>query len=93
MAHRDAPGDDVIRRRAYHIWEEEGRPEGRHDEHWHRAREEIERQFHHDTAHAGEDADRLKYPQAVEEAIEDPGRSRRPGGDQWATTSYQRGAP
>ena len=26
-----------IRERAYHIWLDEGRPEGRHDEHWHRA--------------------------------------------------------
>lgn len=25
------------RERAYAIWEQEGRPEGRHDEHWHRA--------------------------------------------------------
>ena len=34
-----AGGDDDIRRKAYELWEKEGRPEGRHDEHWHRARE------------------------------------------------------
>ena len=26
-----------VRQRAYALWESEGRPEGRHDEHWHRA--------------------------------------------------------
>lgn len=33
-----------IQRRAHAIWEREGRPEGRQDEHWQQAREEIERQ-------------------------------------------------
>lgn len=28
-----------IRRKAYELWESEGRPEGRHDEHWRRAHE------------------------------------------------------
>ncbi|MCF3643164.1 DUF2934 domain-containing protein [Rhizobium sp. TRM95111] len=32
--------DDRIRRRAYRIWEEEGRPEGREYSHWLRARQE-----------------------------------------------------
>jgi hypothetical protein len=31
-----------IRQRAYEIWEQEGRPDGRHDEHWAQARQEIE---------------------------------------------------
>src|SRR5207237_1186814 len=31
--------EDDIRRKAYEIWESEGRPEGRHDEHWRRAHE------------------------------------------------------
>jgi len=30
-----------IRDRAYHIWEEEGRPHGREREHWQRARSEV----------------------------------------------------
>jgi hypothetical protein len=34
--------EDRIRRRAHEIWEREGRPEGRHAEHWARARREIE---------------------------------------------------
>jgi hypothetical protein len=31
-----------IRERAYLMWEMEGRPDGRADEYWHRARERIE---------------------------------------------------
>lgn len=33
------PAEDAIRARAYLIWEEEGRPEGRHEIHWQRALE------------------------------------------------------
>lgn len=33
--------EDRIRIRAHRIWEREGRPEGRADEHWEMAREEI----------------------------------------------------
>jgi hypothetical protein len=31
--------EDDIRRKAYELWENEGRPEGRHDDHWRRAHE------------------------------------------------------
>jgi hypothetical protein len=34
---RDDPKHDVIARRAYEIWEAEGCPEGRHEEHWAKA--------------------------------------------------------
>ncbi len=34
--------EDRIRERAHRIWEEEGRPEGRHREHWERACREID---------------------------------------------------
>ncbi len=30
------------RERAYKIWEDEGRPEGAHDDHWHRAEDQHE---------------------------------------------------
>ena len=33
--------EEAIRERAYLIWEEEGRPEGRHLDHWLRAEAEI----------------------------------------------------
>lgn len=31
-----------IRRRAHEIWEREGRPDGKHDEHWSRAEREVQ---------------------------------------------------
>ena len=34
--------DDKIRERAYGIWEEEGHPPGRAEDHWHRAVREVE---------------------------------------------------
>ena len=36
--------DERIRRKAYHLWVEEGRPSGRDADHWERAREEIARE-------------------------------------------------
>ena len=33
--------EEEIRRKAYSIWEREGRPEGRHDSHWEQARREA----------------------------------------------------
>jgi hypothetical protein len=38
--------EDRIRARAHAIWDSEGRPEGRHDEHWRRAFEEVGAGFH-----------------------------------------------
>lgn len=34
--------DNDIRTRAHQIWEEEGRPDGMHDEHWKRAQDELD---------------------------------------------------
>lgn len=31
----------IVRDRAYHIWEREGRPDGRAHDHWHRAISEV----------------------------------------------------
>jgi hypothetical protein len=36
-----APHETAIRRRAYAIWEEEGRPDGREWDHWERASQEV----------------------------------------------------
>ncbi|TCL95969.1 hypothetical protein C8J38_101320 [Rhizobium sp. PP-WC-2G-219] len=33
--------EDLIKKRAYALWESEGRPEGRHDEHWGQAYQEL----------------------------------------------------
>jgi hypothetical protein len=38
--------EDVIRKRAFLMWELEGRPQGREDGYWHRARERIEAETH-----------------------------------------------
>jgi hypothetical protein len=40
----DQDREERVRRRAHEIWEQEGRPEGRHEDHWRQAREEIDRE-------------------------------------------------
>ena len=35
------PRDEQILNRAYKIWEQHGRPEGREDEFWHLAQQEL----------------------------------------------------
>jgi len=42
MDQSDGDREERIRRRAYEIWEENGRAEGREGEHWQQARQEIE---------------------------------------------------
>ena len=42
MSDMDRVKDENIRMRAYLLWESEGRPEGRADQYWARARELIE---------------------------------------------------
>lgn len=59
--------EDCIRRRAYRIWEAEGRPPGRFEDHWRRARCEIESELRRASQHVG-DADH-RLPLHVEEAL------------------------
>ena len=33
--------DENIRKRAYEMWEQEGRPDGQHESHWQRAEQEL----------------------------------------------------
>lgn len=47
---------DRIRDRAHNIWEEEGRPDNRHDEHWLQAEREIS---HEDGGLEGDDVPNL----------------------------------
>ncbi len=61
----DSERDHRIRERAYHLWNDEGRPHGRHDEYWERARELVAMR---DSAGAGQ----LVNPEA---AGLDPSRS------------------
>jgi hypothetical protein len=37
------PTDEQIRLRAYRLWEEAGRPEGREEEFWHQAERDLQR--------------------------------------------------
>lgn len=37
----DIAMDDQIRERAFEIWEQEGRPDGRHEQHWQMASDEL----------------------------------------------------
>ena len=38
------PSEEDVRKTAYGFWESDGRPEGSHEEHWHRAREHHRKQ-------------------------------------------------
>lgn len=42
--------DDAIRQRAYYMWEQDGRPEGRGEHYWHLAHEEAHRAMVEDVA-------------------------------------------
>lgn len=41
MVMKQTDRDDEIRARAYQLWEEEGRPEGRAEQHWFTAKETL----------------------------------------------------
>jgi len=45
--------DEKIRQRAHQIWEREGWPEGKHDEHWAQAAREIDNEAEAGAAAAG----------------------------------------
>jgi hypothetical protein len=62
--------DEQIRLRAYQIWEAEGRPEGRDEEHWHQASDEV--------SHSRDDA-------ADRDLDSDPGIGQSPGLDRDAS--------
>ncbi len=64
--------DERIKQRAYEIWESEGRPDGKDEEHWHRAAAEIRGE----TAVGGEAPNPAPNPTAGDAAK--PARTRRP---------------
>jgi hypothetical protein len=41
IEHPDPTLEEKIRSRAYRLWEDEGRPDGRHQEHWSAAEREV----------------------------------------------------
>jgi hypothetical protein len=44
MAQHIEPREEQILNRAYKIWEDNGKPEGREEEFWQRAQEELRRE-------------------------------------------------
>jgi hypothetical protein len=52
--------DDHIRTRAYALWELEGRPEGKHDEHWKRAQADFKGLEDLPASQAGDDNPKAK---------------------------------
>ncbi|WP_353859577.1 DUF2934 domain-containing protein [Azospirillum formosense] len=69
----EKPGQDRaerVRRRAHDIWEREGRPEGRHDEHWAQAEAEVDDEIRaerqsEDTESSAPDAPPARRPKAT----------------------------
>ncbi len=45
MPEHAIPSEEEIRTRSYLIWEREGRPEGKSEEHWLRAKAELDAEF------------------------------------------------
>ena len=85
--------EERIRERAYQIWESEGRPSDRHDEHWRRAEVEIEEEW----AVAGSPGSRPPAEDGTQNAVRPvtsrpiPARKRddnkAPGGEKKARTA------
>lgn len=81
----EAGGEDAIQVRAYHLWEEAGRPDGRDEEFWARAAE-LERQGSSDgegstpeTAPASDLASPLPNPGLLADAAGPDLQDRPPG--------------
>ena len=70
----DLGREDAIRLKAYEIWENEGRPDGRAEEHWVQASREIE--CHDELSETAADAIGTVGPEA-DLAEEFPARPRR----------------
>jgi hypothetical protein len=79
-----ADRDARTRERAYQIWETEGRVEGRHDDHWHRAQREIAEEEARseqvrDPGHPASLPERGQHPTGAEPDAPPPRRAGRPG--------------
>lgn len=73
--------EDQQRKRAYRLWEQEGRPHGRDLEHWHRAQEQ-----HESTEHSEEERPApTGHPEEVHTYPEGMGKKPRQAGRPAAT--------
>ncbi|MGE5477592.1 MAG: hypothetical protein ACM3Q1_13110 [Bacteroidales bacterium] len=61
--------ENAIRRRAYRVWDAEGRPPEKFEDYMRRARAEIEAEFRRATDHVGDVEHHLNPPLHVEEAL------------------------
>jgi hypothetical protein len=76
----EAARAERIRRRAYHLWEEDGRPDGRADEYWDKAAELVAIEENHEFAlqpvpdpdDIGPEGEPIEPIEAVENAGEFP---------------------
>jgi len=84
-----AVSDEWIKSRAYALWEEEGRPHGKHAEHWEQARQEYSSQ---NGTGAKNGSDRKKGI-AAEPAPTDPVIDTAPAKPAGASTGKQKIAP
>jgi hypothetical protein len=66
--------DDKIRNRAYALWQAEGQPEGRDQDHWEEARRQVEAELAERRADAAEDSD---HPQTIDAEPSSPPASGR----------------
>lgn len=78
----DNDRDRKVRDQAYRIWEEQGRPEGRHEDHW----REAEKAFEGDVPDAGAERQAMprQAPRRRAKAVppmNGPGPGSRPGTD------------
>jgi hypothetical protein len=55
MSETNQDRDEQVRRRAYKLWEQAGRPDGRHDDFWHQASAEGVGETRADAGSADED--------------------------------------
>lgn len=87
--------ENRIRERAHEIWEREGRPEGKRDEHWLRARAELEQELERRTAGIGPQTFGDRPPAELEDAITRRGSIKNVTDDQMKidSGSGDRGAP
>ncbi|MFD1746788.1 DUF2934 domain-containing protein [Rhizobium helianthi] len=68
-----ADSEDWIKHRAYELWEAEGRPHGKHDEHWKQATAEFHAKHNGKSPAAGLKAQtKRKAPAKAEPAASDP---------------------
>ncbi|PST24023.1 DUF2934 domain-containing protein [Mesorhizobium plurifarium] len=69
---RDSEREELIRRRAYAIWEQEGRPDGQHQRHWEQAAREMQGQSDGQTNGQTNGSKREKQTAAETEAVASP---------------------